>query len=135
VSEQGGWREAVFDDTRQARRGAWVRGTGVWLLAGATFVLLLVDIQHDNDRCGQDCYDGGLRTNEPGHSWTSYEGSWQWEAMFVLGIAAFVAAIGATFAVRHADRSPRAARLMPVLALALTIAWIAWRVLAPAPDA
>jgi hypothetical protein len=128
------WREAVFDDAGGRRRGAWMRSTGIWLLTGAAFLLLLVDIQHDNVRCGQDCFDGGLRTYEPGHPWTSYENAWQWDAMFVLGIAAFVAALGGTFAVRHAESAPRAARTLPALAVTLCVAWIAWRIAAPPVD-
>ena len=127
------WREAVFDDAG-GRRGAWMRGTGSWLLVTAAFLLLLVNIQHDNTRCGQDCFDGGLRTYEPGHPWTSYQNAWQWDAMFVLGIAPIVAAVGAMFALRRADSAPRAARAVPALALALVVAWIAWRVAAPPVD-
>jgi hypothetical protein len=128
------WREAIFDDAGGRRRAAWMRGTGLWLLVAATFLLLLVNIQHDNTRCAQDCFDGGLRTYEPDHPWTSYQNAWQWDAMFVLGIAPLVAAAGGAFAVRHADGASRAARALPALALALAVAWIAWRVAAPPVD-
>jgi hypothetical protein len=135
MSEERSWRETRFEDRGGRTGGSSWLGVAAGLLVIANFIVLLAAIQHDENRCGQDCYDVGLRTNEPGHSWTSYNGSWQWEAMYLLGVAAFVASLAAAFAVWRDERAPRAARIAPVVAAGLGAAWVAWRVLAPAVHA
>src|SRR3954454_9231216 len=84
MSEERSWRETRFEDRGGRTGGSSWLGVAAGVLVIANFIVLLAAIQHDENRCGQDCYDVGLRTNEPGHSWTSYNGSWQWEAMYLL---------------------------------------------------
>ena len=133
-TERGTWRHARFDGrAARDRLATWLsRAAGAILLGN--FVVLLAAMQHEENRCGQDCYDVGLRPYEAGHSWTSYEGAWQWEAMYVLAVAALVASVVAAVVVWRDDRSSRAARVVPGLALALGVAWLAWRILAPGVD-
>src|SRR4051812_20206554 len=57
---------------------------GVW--AFLVFVFLLVASDRDRVRCHQTCYGDaplssyGSLTYEPGHPWTRYAHSWQWDA-------------------------------------------------------
>jgi hypothetical protein len=93
-----------------------------------TLVLLLVDLNHDAVRCDQDCF-GSYRTFEPGHAWTSYPGSWQWDAQNAIAGVAFVLAVVA-FVYRLGSRVRRAAILMGA-SLLLSAVWIGWVALSP----
>jgi len=130
-TEHGSWRHSRFDGHAAGERASRWLARGMWPILVGNFIVLLAAMQHDENRCGQDCFDVGLRTYEPGHSWTSYNNAWQWEAMYVLAVAALVAALAAGFAVWRQDRSSLGARVLPAAALALGVAWVAWRVLAP----
>jgi len=57
-----------------------------------TLVLLLVDLNRDGERCEQECY-GTYRTYEPGHAWTNYPDSWQWDAQNALAAPAFISVV------------------------------------------
>jgi hypothetical protein len=72
----------------------WVR-RGVGLSTFFTLVLLLVDLNRDGERCEQECF-GTFRTYEPGHAWTSYRDSWQWDAQNAIVAVAFVLAVVAS---------------------------------------
>ena len=60
---------------------------GVSLATLFTTVLLLFDLNRDAERCEHDCF-GPYRTYEPGHAWSNYAGSWQWEVQnAIMGVA------------------------------------------------
>jgi hypothetical protein len=108
-------------------RYRWVQ-RGVTLATAFTVALLLVDLNRDGERCGQDCF-GTYRTYEPGHAWTNYDDSWQWDAQNALeGVAFLVAATAFGFLL--ASRRRRAVQLT-VVSLLLSAAWIAWINLSP----
>jgi hypothetical protein len=122
------WRHSTFrEDGPQKDPKRWIR-RGVGLIASLTFALLLVDLNRDSVRCDQDCY-GAFRTFEPGHAWTNYPESWQWEAQnAVAGVAFVLAAAGLVF--MFASRLRRALQLT-ALSVAVSAAWIAWVVSSP----
>jgi hypothetical protein len=101
---------------------------GVSLATLFTLVLLLVDLNRDAARCDQDCF-GSYRTYEPGHAWTSYPGSWQWDAQNAIAGVAFVLAVVA-FAYRLGSKLRRAVIVMGV-SLLLSAVWIGWVALSP----
>jgi hypothetical protein len=101
---------------------------GVSLATLFTLVLLLVDLNRDAVRCDQDCF-GTYRTYEPGHAWTSYPGSWQWDAQNAIAGVAFVLAVAA-FVYRLGSNLRRAVILMGA-SLSLSAIWIAWVALSP----
>lgn len=72
-------------------------------------------------KCDEGCY---LRDQEPGHAWTRYEGSWQWDAQFAVAVAGLVAAGAAVYLARKAR--PALCALAALLALVLGGAWIGW---------
>jgi hypothetical protein len=43
-------------------------------------------------KCDESCSDTPNRAYEPGHAWTSYTTSWQWDAQFALAAGGLVAA-------------------------------------------
>jgi hypothetical protein len=101
---------------------------GVGLATLFTFVLLLVDLNRDAERCEQECY-GTYRTYESGHAWTNYPDSWQWDAQNAIMGAAFVLAAVA-FVYRLGSRLQRAVVLAGV-SLLLSATWLLWAALSP----
>ena len=93
-----------------------------------TLLLLLHDQRRDSIRCDQDCY-GTYRTYEPGHAWTNYPESWQWDAQNGLMTLAFLVAVAA-FVFLLASRRRRAV-ILTFVSLGLSAAWIAWVRLSP----
>jgi multisubunit Na+/H+ antiporter MnhB subunit len=116
--------------TATAPRRAWERARTAGWLTAAAFVLFLVAMQHENTDCRVACYDIGLRTYEPGHHWTAYQGAWQWQAQWLLALGALVAAFAALVTTGRLALRRWTARLMGV-AIVLAAAWIAWRALEP----
>lgn len=125
-----GWRERDLS-VRQPRGRLWM----VRLLACATavtgFVVLLMDVQRDPNRCHPNCFDGSDNTFEPGHVWTAYFDSWQWEAQLVLGWLAFLVSLWALYAAGRRSRRETVASLG--LSVALIAVWIVWLTVQPSP--
>jgi hypothetical protein len=101
---------------------------GVSLATLFTLVLLLFDLNRDGERCEQDCF-GTYRTYEPGHAWTNYAGSWQWEAQNAIMAVAFLLAVVA-FLYRLGSRLRRAVVLTGI-SLLLSASWLLWVALSP----
>jgi hypothetical protein len=126
----GGWSNRDFHDEVPAPRRALERGVVAAWVTGLAFLVMLLAMQHENMACGDACYDGGLRSYEPGHAWTGYEGAWQWQAQWALGVAAFVLALSALgTAGRYAWRRWTVAGNL--LALVACVTWITWWLLEP----
>jgi len=125
-----GWRERDLS-VRQGRDRRWM----VRLLAYATtvtaFVVLLMEVQRDPDRCHPDCIDGSDNTFEGGHVWTAYFDAWQWEAQLLLGWLGFLASLWALYVAGRRSRRQTLASLGA--SLALIAAWIAWVTVQPSP--
>ena len=122
------WRESSFrtPEKRDARR--WIgRGIASWTFL--SLLLLLNAQRRDSVRCDQDCY-GTFRTFEPGHPWTNYTDSWQWDAqnaVVSLGFIAAVAALVFLFASRR-----RRAVMLTGASIALSAVYVVWVRLSPA---
>ena len=101
---------------------------GVKVVGALTLVLLLVDLNRDGERCGQECY-GTYRTYEPGHAWTNYDDSWQWDAQNALVAFAFISVVVALLYLIP----PRLHRALVLTGVSLlfSAAWIAWVTLSP----
>jgi hypothetical protein len=127
-----GWRERDLS-VRQGRDRRWM----VRLLAYATtvtgFVVLLMEIQRDPDRCHPNCFDGSDNTFEPGHAWTAYFGAWQWEVQLLLGWLGFLVSLVALYVAGRRSRRWTLASLGA--SLALIAAWIVWVTVQPSPVA
>jgi len=126
-----GWRERDLS-VRQGRRDRrWM----VRLLAYATavtgFVVLLMEIQRDPNRCHPSCFDGSDNTFEGGHVWTAYFGAWQWEVQLLLGWLGFLASLVALYVAGRRSRRLTLAALGA--SLALIAAWIVWVTVQPSP--
>ena len=65
---------------------------GVGLSTIFTLVLMLFALNEDQERCEQECF-GTHRTFEPGHPWTNYVDSWQWDAQNAIAGVAFILAV------------------------------------------
>jgi hypothetical protein len=105
------------------------RRRGVKAAAALSVVILLFDLNRDAERCEQDCY-GTYRTYEPGHAWTNYADSWQWDAQNGIAAVAFFLGVGA-FVFQLAERRSRAVALA-MASVALVAAWLLWVTLSPA---
>jgi hypothetical protein len=126
----GGWSNRDFHDEVAKPRTALERGLVAAWVTSLAFVVMLLAIQHENTACGQACYDGGLRSYESGHAWTAYQGSWQWQAQWAIGIAGLVFGLAAlATAGRYAWR--RWTLAFNVLALGCSLGWLAWWLLEP----
>jgi hypothetical protein len=86
----GGWSNRDFYDEVPPQRRVLERGTTAAVVTAVMFFVFLLAAQHEVANCGDACYDTGLRTLVRGHAWTAYEGSWQWQAQWVLGLLALV---------------------------------------------
>jgi hypothetical protein len=127
-SDSRSWRESDFSrrDAKNPRR--WIP-RGIWICSFLTLLLLLNEQRRDSVRCDQDCY-GEYRTYEPGHAWTNYPGSWQWDAQNVLMSIAFAVSIAAiVFLLRQRRRE---AVILTIVSLSLSAIFIAWVQLSPA---
>jgi hypothetical protein len=122
------WRTTTFRDGPERKNPRRWIGRGVVLSTVLTLGLLLHDQRRDSIRCDQDCF-GTYRTYEPGHAWTNYPDSWQWDAQNGLMTVAFIAAAVA-FGFLLASRRRRAV-ILTFVSLALSGAWIAWVKLSP----
>ena len=122
------WRDADLS-VRQPRGRRWM----VRLLAYATvltgFVVLLMDVQRDPNRCHPDCYDGSDHTFEAGHPWTAYADAWQWELQLLVGWLAFLSSLWALYAAGRRSRRQTIASLGVSIALIAT--WIVWLTVQP----
>ena len=122
------WRTSTFrDGPDRPNPRRWI-GRGVVLSTVLTLGLLLHDQRRDSIRCDQDCF-GTYRTYQPGHAWTNYPDSWQWDAQNALMSLAFIIAVVA-FVFLLASRRRRAV-ILTFFSLALSGAWIAWVKLSP----
>jgi hypothetical protein len=126
-----GWRDADLRE-RRGRAGLRVVRGLAWAIALTGFVVLLMDVQRDPDRCHPNCFDGSDHTFEPGHVWTAYAGSWQWDAQLVIGWAACLFGLWALYA---AGRKAPWQTLASLGGAALLIAvWIVWLTVQPSPS-
>jgi hypothetical protein len=121
------WRESDFRERDRKSPRRWIgRGIHVW-----TFVALLVllnEQRRDGIRCDQDCY-GTYRTYEPGHAWTNYTDSWQWDAQNILMTIAFLTAVaGSIFLLVH---NRRRAQIATIASIGMTVLFILWVQLSP----
>jgi hypothetical protein len=125
-----GWRERDLS-ARQGRDRRWM----VRLLAYATavtgFVVLLMEVQRDPNRCHPNCFDGSDNTFEAGHVWTAYFGAWQWEVQLLLGWLGFLVSLGALYVAGRRSRRWTLASLGA--SIALIAAWIVWVTVQPSP--
>jgi hypothetical protein len=124
------WRERDLS-VRQPRGRRWMLRALAYATAVTGFVVLLMDVQRDPNRCHPNCYDGSDNTFESGHVWTAYFGAWQWEAQLVLGWLAFLVSLWAVYAAGRRSRRQTVASLG--LSVALIAAWIVWLTVQPSP--
>jgi hypothetical protein len=127
----GGWSNRDFHDEVPRRRALVERGATAAVATLVGFVVFLSAIQHEYKRCGDACYDGGLRTYEGGHAWTAYQDSWQWQGQWALGLLALVLGLAAIATTTRMGlrRWTQGLLLASVLCSAGSVAW---RVLEPA---
>ena len=128
--EYVGWRERDLS-VRQPRGHRWMVRLLAYAATVTGFVVLLMDVQRDPNRCHPNCFDGSDNTFEGGHVWTAYFDSWQWEAQLMLGWLAFVVSLWALYAAGRRSRRTTIASLG--VALALIAVWIVWLTVQPSP--
>jgi hypothetical protein len=102
---------------------------GVLVSTALTFVLLLVALNEDQERCEQECF-GTYRTYEPGHPWTNYADSWQWDAQNALAAVAFILAVAAALSL--VGEHLRRALVLTGVSWGFSAAWLIWNALSPA---
>jgi hypothetical protein len=122
------------DDMREVRRPRLARKAVRWLAAALTvtgFVVLMMEIQRDPNRCHQNCFDGSDNTFEGGHVWTAYTSSWQWDAQLALAWLALLVPLWALWAAGRRSRWETIASLG--LSVALIAVWIVWVTVQPPP--
>jgi hypothetical protein len=123
----GAWRDATFRERDRANPRRWIgRGIAVWTFL--SLLLLLNAQRRDTVRCDQDCY-GTFRTYEPGHAWTNYTGSWQWDAQNAVVSFGFIAAIVALVLLLASRR--RQAVILTAVSIVLSAAYLIWVQLSP----
>jgi hypothetical protein len=125
------WRDA---DLHVERRAPWRRKAIRWLAVAVAltgFVVLMMEIQRDPNRCHQNCFDGSDNTFEAGHVWTAYPSSWQWDAQLAIGWLACLVSLWALWAAGRKSRWQTIASLG--LSAALIAGWIVWVTLQPPP--
>jgi hypothetical protein len=121
------WRESDFRERDRPNRRRWIgRGIGAWALL--SLLILLNEQRRDGIRCDQDCY-GTYRTYEPGHPWTNYTDSWQWDAQNILMTIAFLVAVGGGVSVLAQKR--RRAVILTTASIVITAAFVVWVQLSP----
>jgi hypothetical protein len=129
-AEPDDWRHADLR-VRRSRRGFRLVRAAAWSGALTAFVVLLANVQRDPIRCHPNCFDGSDRTFEPGHAWTAYRDSWQWEVQHAIGWLALLASLWALYAAGRQSRRITAASLG--LTAALVAGWIVWVTVQPGP--
>ena len=129
-SEWVGWRDADLQVERRKGGLRTIRALA-WATALTGFVVLLMEIQRDPDRCHPNCFDGSDNTFEAGHAWTAYPGSWQWEAQLVIGWGACLVGLWALYSAGRKGRWQSVASLSG--ALTLVAIWIVWVTVQPSP--
>jgi hypothetical protein len=102
---------------------------GVVISAALTFVLLLIALNEDEERCEQECF-GTYRTYEAGHPWTNYRDSWQWDAQNAIAAVGFILAV--VGALSLVGGHLRRAVLLTVASWGFSAAWLLWNALSPA---
>ena len=122
------WRESDFRQPERKNPRRWI-GRGIGLCTFLTLLLLLNEQRRDGVRCDQDCY-GTYRTYEPGHAWTNYTDSWQWDAQNIVMTIAFLLSVAALVFLLGGKR--RRAVLFTFASLACSVAFITWVQLSPA---
>ena len=125
-----GWRERDLS-VRQPRGRRWMVRLLAYGAAATGFVVLLMDVQRDPNRCHPNCFDGSDNTFEGGHVWTAYFSSWQWEAQLVIGWLAFLVSLWAVYVAGRRSRRLTIASL--TLTIALIAVWIVWLTVQPSP--
>jgi hypothetical protein len=128
--EYVGWRQRDLS-VRQPRRRRWMIRALAYATTVTGFVVLLMEVQRDPNRCHPNCFDGSDNTFESGHVWTGYFDAWQWEAQLVIGWLAFLVSLWALYV------AGRRSRRLTIAALGATIAliavWIVWVTVQPSP--
>jgi hypothetical protein len=102
---------------------------GVVISAALTFVLLLIALNEDEERCEQECF-GTYRTYEAGHPWTNYRDSWQWDAQNAIAAVGFILAV--VGALSLVGGHLRRAVVLTVASWGFSAAWLLWNALSPA---
>ena len=121
------WRESDFRERDRKNPRRWIgRGVHVWTIL--SLFILLNEQRRDGVRCDQDCY-GTYRTYEPGHPWTNYTDSWQWDAQNILMTIAFLVAVAGVVFLLAQKR--RRAVIFTVVSIVMTAAFITWVQLSP----
>ena len=121
------WRESEFREPERKNPRRWI-GRAIGLCTFLTLLLLLNEQRRDSVRCDQDCY-GEFRTYEPGHAWTNYTTSWQWDAQNILMTISFVVSLAALVFVFAGRR--RRAVILTFVSLGMSAIFIAWVQLSP----
>lgn len=107
----------------QPRKPLAAAGAGVVVLVPA-LVLFTGAWLRWRMKCDEGCYDKPAGAHEPGHAWTSYTTSWQWDAQFALAAGGVVAAV-ATVWLTAKGRGTHATFAV-LAAVVLCGAWIVW---------
>lgn len=130
AAEPDDWRHADLR-VRHSRRGFRLVRVATWSGALTAFVVLLMAVQRDPNRCHPNCFDGSDRTFEPAHVWTAYADSWQWEVQHAIGWLGLIASLWALYAAGRRSRRVTVASLG--LTVALVAGWIVWVTVQPGP--
>jgi hypothetical protein len=124
------WRHRDLS-VRQGRDRRWMVRALAYATTVTGFVVLLMDVQRDPNRCHPNCFDGSDNTFESGHVWTGYFDAWQWEAQLVIGWLAFVVSLWALYVAGRRSRRWTIASLG--VSIALIAVWIVWITVQPSP--
>jgi lipoprotein signal peptidase len=121
------WRESDFRERDRKSPRRWIgRGIGAW--AVLCLLVLLNEQRRDSTRCDQDCF-GIYRTYQPGHPWTNYTDSWQWDAQNILMTIAFLVSLAGVIFLLAQKR--RRAVILTIVSIALTVIFVVWVQLSP----
>jgi hypothetical protein len=121
------WRQSDFSERDRPDRRRWI-GRGIFAWAFVALLLLLNEQRRDSVRCDQECY-GTYRTYEPGHPWTNYTDSWQWDAQNAVMSIGFLLAVAAVVFLLM-ERRPRAVRFV-FASIAVSAIFLVWVQLSP----
>jgi hypothetical protein len=126
-----GWRERDLS-VRQGRRDRrWMVRRLAYATTVTGFVVLLMDVQRDPNRCHPNCFDGSDNTSETGHVWTAYFDAWQWEVQLLIGWLGFLVSLWALYVAGRRSRPQTVASLGS--SIVLIAAWIVWVTVQPSP--